>query len=148
MHAHACDTHKGIPPRTRTRTHTHAFTHIPVTEYSGVRCLFCGRVFSWQSWVIRVSVRACLPVCVCCVCVCAVWFALSVGLLLLALSFYILFANCHHYRDYHRITGITFIKRTTSKCLVLRFIKFDDSRSHVAESTSVSGAAIYSGVIP
>ena len=78
----------------------------------------------------------------------AAWFALSVGLLLLALSFYILFANCHHYRDYHRITGITFIEGTTSKCLVLRFVKFDDLRSHVAESTSVSGAAICSRVIP
>ncbi len=123
---------------TKAKLHTHAFTHMLVTEYSGVRCLFCGRVFSWQSWVIRVSVRACLPACLpvsVCVCVCVRarvcgLVALSIGLLLLALNFYILFTNCHHYRDYHRFTENTFIKRTTSSCLLLQVIKYDALKSH------------------
>lgn len=96
-HAYA---HKGKP----AHTHTHVL--------STVGCVVCFVVmfFSWQARVTRVSVRACLPVCVR---LCGL-LALSIGLLLPALNVYILFTNFHHYCDYHHITEITFIKRATS----------------------------------
>lgn len=39
----------------------HTFAHILVIQYSGVRCLFCGRVFFPGKVGSLVSVRACLP---------------------------------------------------------------------------------------
>lgn len=99
--------------RTQRQTHTHTFTHMLDAEYSGVRCLFCGRVFSWQSWVIRVSVRACPPACAL-VCAYAVSSLCPPSCYCWHSNFYILFTNCHHYRDYHRVTEITFMKGTTS----------------------------------
>lgn len=106
----------------KANSHAHTLTHILVMEYSGVRCLcfvvvfFLGKVGSLEC--------LCMPACLC-VSAC-VWVnmcsmaALSVGLLLLALSFFTLFTNCHHYCDYHHITQHTFIE--TGKCLLLWFI--------------------------
>lgn len=106
----------------RKLARTHINTHTGHGVQWGALFVFCGCVFSWQGWVIRVSVRAWLLVCVCvceCVNMCSMA-ALSVGLLLLALSFFTLFTNCHHYCDYHHITQHTFIE--TGKCLLLWFI--------------------------
>lgn len=85
------------------KIHKHVHTHARRVQL-GAFFVFCGCVFLARLGHYGAGVFLQI------ICVCV---DVGVLLLLLALAFYILFTNCHHYRDYHHTTKITFIKGMT-----------------------------------